>query len=368
MSKNITVIGVGRLGLGLALLIEKGGYNVCGVDIFQDYVNCLNNKQYTSNEPGYVKLLNESKNFTATTSIDEGLEFSDIIFIVVQTPNSGGDRFYDHNILSDVLININKRKVENKHIIIGCTVMPKYINEVGELLLSDCANTTLNYNPEFVAQGEIVKGFLRPDIMLVGTNSVTLSERIKELYSSFVLSDPKYCIVTPLESEIIKISINGYITTKLSYANMISDLCDTLGANKTNVLNSIGSDTRIGNKYFRPGYSFGGPCFPRDTHALKQVMDQNNINSDLLAGTSVYNEEHIKFQAQQFLNQNLDNYIFEDVCYKENSKIPIIEQSAKLKIAKILVENGKKVTIQDEIQLINEVKKEYGILFTYLVI
>ena len=103
MSKNITVIGVGRLGLGLALLIEKGGYNVCGVDIFPDYVKCLNEKTYKTQEPEYEKLLMESKNFHATTDLQEGLNFSDIIFIVVQTPNGGGDRFYDHTILSNLL-------------------------------------------------------------------------------------------------------------------------------------------------------------------------------------------------------------------------------------------------------------------------
>ena len=368
MDKNITVIGVGRLGLGLALLFEKGGYNVCGVDIFPDYVDCLNNKQYKSNEPDYEKLLLESKNFKATKNLYEGIDFSDLIFIVVQTPNSGGTRFYDHNILSDVLININKHKVKDKHIIIGCTIMPKYIDEVGKLLICDCINTSLNYNPEFVAQGEIVKGFLYPDIILIGTQNIELGNRLKNIYSSFILSTPKYCIVSPLESEIIKIGINGYITTKLSYANMMSDLCDTLGANKNNVLQSIGGDSRIGNKYFRPGYSFGGPCFPRDTHALKQVMDNNNINSDLLFGTSKYNEEHIKFQAHQLLNKNLNVYIFEDICYKENSKIPIIEESAKLKMAKILADNGKRIIIKDEIQLIREVKKEYGTLFEYHII
>ena len=117
MSKNITVIGVGRLGLGLALLIEKGGYNVCGVDIFPDYVKCLNDKTYKTKEPEYENLLKNSKNFHATTDLQEGLNFSDIIFIVVQTPNGGGDRFYDHTILSNLLVKINNHKVKNKDVI-----------------------------------------------------------------------------------------------------------------------------------------------------------------------------------------------------------------------------------------------------------
>lgn len=366
MNKNITVIGIGKLGLGFALLIEKGGYNVCGVDIFPDYVNCLNNKHYKTKEPHYEELLAESKNFTATTNIVEGLNYSDIIFIVVQTPNAGGDKFYDHSILSNLLTKINSYKVKDKHIIIGCTVMPKYINTIGKDLLADCENTTLNYNPEFVAQGEIVNGFLNPDIILIGTESKELPEKLKDMYDSFILTKPTYCILSPLEAEIVKISLNGFITTKLSFANMISDVCDVVGADKQKVLQSIGADSRIGNKYFRPGYSFGGPCFPRDTRALKQFVDQTHINSDLLKATTKYNEEHVIFQAKQLLVENKDEYIFENVCYKENSEIPLIEESAKLKIAKFLVEQGKNVTIKDNKETICEVKKEYGNVFLYI--
>ena len=165
MDNNITVVGVGRLGLGLALLVEKAGFNVCGVDIFPDYVKCLNDKTYKSNEPEYENLVTESKNFHATTNLEEGVNFSNLIFIVVQTPNGGGLKFYDHSILSNLLQKINSMKVKNKSIIIGCTVMPGYIREVAEPLLIDCKNTSVSYNPEFVAQGEIIKGFKHPDII-----------------------------------------------------------------------------------------------------------------------------------------------------------------------------------------------------------
>ena len=369
MSKNITVIGVGRLGLGLALLIEKGGYNVCGVDIFPDYVKCLNDKTYKTKEPEYENLLRNSKNFYATTDLKEGLEYSDTIFIVVQTPNGGGERFYDHTILSNLLVKINKHKVKNKDIIVGCTVMPKYIDEIGKMLIEDCENTTLNYNPEFIAQGEIIKGFLNPDMILIGAEDESLGDKLKEIYSTFILSKPRYCVLTPLEAEIVKITVNGFITTKLSFANMISDVCDQCGADKDKVLNSVGGDSRIGNKYFRPGYSFGGPCFPRDTKALKQFVDKMDVNSDLLVATTKYNEEHVLYQTEQMLKYKTEGaYIFTDVCYKENSKIPMVEESAKLKIAANLVRLGKKVIIRDEIQLVNEVKKEYGNMFGYEII
>ncbi|NDF61039.1 MAG: UDP-glucose/GDP-mannose dehydrogenase family protein [Crocinitomicaceae bacterium] len=366
-TQNVTVIGVGKLGLGFALLLEEAGYDVLGVDIFPNYVNHLNAKKYNTLEPEYTELLEKSTKFRATVNLKEGLDHADLIFIIVQTPNGGGDKFYDHTILSNVLCEINKNKVENKDIIIGCTVMPTYIDTIGKLLISNCMGCTLSYNPEFVAQGDIIRGFRNPDIILVGTESESVKTQLTELYRKCCVNVPKYCFMTPLESEIVKIGLNSFITTKISFANMLSDLCDTLNANKNIVLNAIGSDSRVGNKYFRPGFSFGGPCFPRDTKACKLLLDTNGIRSDLLTATTKYNEDHIVFQTQQYLNENREVYIFENVCYKENSRIPLIEESAKLKIAKELQRVGKRVIIKDYAETIQEVKKEYGVIFEYII-
>ena len=385
--KNITVIGIGKLGLGFALLLEHAGYNVLGVDIFQDYVNRINEKTMEFSEPNYNCLLQKSENLKATTNIDEGLNHSNLIFIIVQTPNGGGSRFYDHSILSNLLEKINNKKPSNKHFIIGCTVMPNYIQDIGKELIKNCKECTLSYNPEFVAQGDIVNGFLNPDMILVGTESDEVKNILKEMYDAMTNNQPTYCFMKPTEAEIVKISLNGFITTKISFANMVSDLCDVLpNVDKSTVLQAIGSDSRIGTKYFRPGTSFGGPCFPRDTRALKQLMDQNGIQSKILEATTEYNNQHVIFQMEQLLSSDTiisdnmakiltcnketingdETYIFTNVCYKDNSKIPIIEESAKLKIAEKLVKmHNKKVHIKDVEPIINEVKKEYGSLFLY---
>jgi len=325
----------------------------------------LNDKSVIFVEPSYNELLNSSTRFKATTSLEEGINFSDIIFIVVQTPNSGGLRFYDHTILSNLLCKINKLKPKNKEIIIGCTVMPKYIDEIGIGLINDCENCFLSYNPEFVAQGEVVNGFQNSDIILVGTKSPSLEKVLREIYSGFMKNTPKFCVMSPLDAEIVKICLNGYITTKISYANTVADLCKTLNADMHTVLNAIGSDSRIGTKYFKPGYSFGGPCFPRDTRAVKMLLDQNNINSELLNATSNCNEWHITFHVDELIRENKDEYVIEGVCYKENSRIPLIEESAKLKIAHELIKRGKRVVIRDYSETIFEVKKEFGNLFQY---
>lgn len=364
MDKNITIIGVGKLGLGFCLLLENSGYHVLGLDIFPDYVHALNTKTYISSEPFYNELLQGSTHFKATTNFQEAIDFSDLIFILVQTPNSGGERFYDHSILSRVLEKINHYRPKNKNIIIGCTIMPTYIDQVGNDLIKDCQDSFLSYNPEFVAQGEIIHGFKNPDIILVGTLNDKLKPKITHMYRKVCENEPAFCFMKPLEAEITKISLNGFLTTKISFANMIYDLCDTLGANQDVVLNAIGTDSRIGKKYFRSGYSFGGPCFPRDTKALKQIMDQNSIFSDILKGTTEFNEWHCEYQTEKLLSLHQDEYIFENVSYK-NCQIPIIEESAKLKIAKNLVKKGKRVIIKDNDKIISEVKKEFGNIFTY---
>lgn len=385
--ENITVIGIGKLGLGFALILERIGYNVLGVDVFPQYVDQLNAKTTTFAEPQYNELLQSAQNFRATTNLQEGLAHSDLIFILVQTPNGGGQKFYDHGILSNLLEKINRLQPNNKHFIIGCTIMPHYIDQIATPLLQDSANCSISYNPEFVAQGDIINGFENPDIILVGTDKPDiLTPILTQIYNRMTKTQPIFSFMTPLEAEIVKISLNGFITTKISFANMISDLCDNVGADKFRVLRAIGGDSRIGRKYFNPGLSYGGPCFPRDTRALKQLLDQHHVQSNILHSTTQYNEEHIQRHADQLVSTNIplkmktkdivgcewvketDEFVFTNVCYKPGSSIPIIEESAKLKIAEVIVKKYKKrVTIQDSKEILSEVIKEYGSLFDYKV-
>ena len=371
MNNNVTVIGIGKLGLCLAVLIEKIGYNVLGIDIFPGYVQKLNSKTFKTNEPELENLLYQSKNFKASTDLKKGLDHSNVIFIVVQTPNSGGHKFYDHSILSNLLTKINQIKPKNKHIIIGCTIMPKYIDEIGKLLIQNCENTTLSYNPEFIAQGEIIKGLQNPDIVLIGEQNSDIGTKIVEILSHIYQdsSNPKICRMKPIEAEITKLAINGYITTKISYANMIFDVCSMSNASHTTVLEAIGSDSRIGNKYFKGGYSYGGPCFPRDTKALSQYINSEGINSVLIDATHQFNEYHSDLQFRQMKRKYSDFQItFTDVTYKNNCKVPIIEESPKLKIAEKMALSGKRVIIKDRPSIIQKVKMEYGNLFEYQIL
>ena len=369
MTKNISVIGIGRLGICVALCLEKAGYNVLGVDAISSYVNQINEKTLISPEPRVSDMLNESKNFLATTNLVDCLEFSDTILIYVATPSSGGDKHYDHTTLGKVLMSINERKVKNKHIVIGCTVIPGYIREVGNFLIKDCVNTSLSYNPEFIAQGDIVNGIFSADFILIGEGSKEAGDRLEEMYEKISYCYNRVPVIHRMSTssaEITKLSVNCFVTTKIAFANMIGDLSDiTPGADKFDILKAVGSDSRVGNKYLMPGFSFAGPCFPRDNRALGGYIQKMGIEPLIPIATDRLNKLHTEFQIQQIIDRKFTNVVIIGAGYKDKCSVPIIEESAKLKIGEELAKKGVKVIIKDIKSLIDCVKLEYGNLFEY---
>jgi len=363
---NISIIGVGRLGICAALVWENKGYNVLGVDLFPSYIDAINNKVLESKEPRVMELLKASHNFRATSNIDEALNYSDMIFILVATPTGVSEKSYDHSHLSRVLSMINDRKVSNKHVIVGCTVLPGYLANVGRFLLRDCTNTSLTYNPEFIAQGDIINGFFNPDVVLIGEGCKEVGDRLETMYKKTCLNKPRICRMSPDSAEITKLAVNCFITTKIAFCNMIGDIADhTPNANKFDILAAVGGDSRVGNKCLKPGYGFGGPCFPRDNRALGYYAKSVGIMPLLPEATDNANKLHAKNMVQDFLKMNQDTYVFENVAYKEDCEVPIVEESQKLEVAKELVKAGKKVILRDRRLILREVILEFGHLFTY---
>jgi len=363
---NITILGVGRLGRCMALSCERAGYNVIGVDVLPDYVNSLNDKSFVSEEPLVTEYIKLSKNFLATTDLDRGLNFSDYIFCLVPTPTGIGAKSYDHSYLSNVLSQINDRKVRNKHIIVGCTVLPGYIANIGRFLVRDCQNTTLSYNPEFIAQGAVMKGLVNPDMVLIGEETKDDGDWLTELYKNICENHPKICRMSAESAEICKLSINCFITTKISFANMIGDIAiNTPNANAKDILCAVGFDSRIGSKCLDPGFGFGGPCFPRDNRALGNYASSVGVDPIIPRATDEFNQFHAKFMVERLLKENKELYIFEDVCYKPECPVPIIEESQKLEVARLIRMAGKKVLIRDRCKVIKNVMLEFGSFFEY---
>ena len=364
---NLALIGVGRLGLCTALVFEKSGYSVLGVDINEAYVQQINERTFVSYEPGVTDMLRECKNFRMTPSLEEAVAFSDMLFVCVDTPSTGDDRHYDTFKLDRVLASINALKPSDKHIMIMCTVMPGYVRNVGRALIKDCTNTTLNYNPEFIAQGAILHGFFNPDVVLIGAETDEAAKRIREIYENSVQNKPYYAVMSAESAEVMKISLNCFVTTKIAYANMIGDLADlTPGANKEEILRAIGHDQRVGLKCLMPGWSYGGPCFPRDNRALAGYADKIGYEAKLSKATNDMNEQHVAFMTEQYLKQGKDEYVFQYISYKQPCTVPITEESAKMKVAVALAKAGKRVILRDYPQILEDAKKVWGHLASFV--
>ncbi|KAK3270394.1 hypothetical protein CYMTET_21204 [Cymbomonas tetramitiformis] len=368
---DCAVIGIGKLGLCWALTLEKSGLSVVGVDIQQSYVDIINQRTYSSTEPGLEESLKASEKLYATTDLADSLSKTSLVFILVATPTSGsGTTFYDHSYLSDLLVKLNALKLKGKDIVICSTVMPGYIRNIASMLLADCEDTTLSYNPAFVAQGDVMEGYGNGGwfgMVVLGAANDRVAEILEEIYRRISTnSDLAVCRMTPESGEVCKLASNCFRTTKISFANMIGDIADrTPGADKHEIASALSKDRSIGPICIRPGYGYGGPCYVRDNKALSIHARSIGIEAMLANATDSYNDAHHVHMAQELADKNLERYVFEDVTYKPNMKVPMIDNSPKLDVALKLAKLGKQVRIRDRYEVVLEVMKEYGNVFEY---
>jgi nucleotide sugar dehydrogenase len=338
---NCSVIGIGKLGLCFALTIEKTGCNVIGVDINQDYINCLNDKTFSSHEPGLTEALKKSTRFRATTDMNDALNNSDYIFILVQTPET--ETSYDHTILENIIANISKTSTP-KHIIVNSTVMP------GFYATQNVSPHTLSYNPAFVAQGTVMNDYEsggKFGVIVIGSEVDTVKEMLFNLYTS-INPNTKINIMSPPSAEIFKIADNTFRVIKIVYANLIGDLCKkTPGANVEDVADALKNDSSIGNICMSPGYGYGGPCYPRDLKALTTYAISKGFSTGLLGGAYLTNEDHHTILLKELLEQNLDEYIFNSFTYRPDMKVEMFDNSPSLRLAVDLHELGKKINVID---------------------
>lgn len=363
--KDISVIGIGKLGLCFSLTLEKNGFNVLGVDLNEEYVKTINQKKLETSEPGVAELLKKSKNFVATTELADAVKHSDVLFVIVATPSLPSGR-YDHAQVDSViqkLIEIGRQETR-KHFIVCCTVMPGYCDSIKNKLNN--LNYSVSYNPEFIAQGTILRDQANPDMVLIGEADKEAGDLIQKIYEKHTENKPKFARMTPLEAEITKISLNCFLTTKIAYANMIGDIVKKSGGDPNVVLQAIGSDSRIGNKYLKYGYGFGGPCFPRDNKSLGIYAEDLGMPAKISNATDLSNKLHLEEQVKFFENENSDKsktIVFDTVTYKPESDLLI--ESQQLAFAVLLAKKGYKVLIKERKSVIEQLKKQYQELFLY---
>ena len=347
---KIGIIGAGRLGITFALLCEKAGYEVIVSDKRDDYVYNLNHGICDTNEPLIQKMLFEVNNFSATTSNVEIIENSDIIFTFVSTPSTT-DGSYDTSAVFEVVndfFEASKLEISifNKKFIVGCTTNPGDVEQIQNKL--SMFSIQVAYNPEFIAQGEIVKGLEESDIVLIGTEYQELSNELIQIYNRIQTTPVHAHVMSPKAAEITKIGINCFLTTKISYANMMGDILtkSNLGNEINSVLSAIGGDTRVGKKYMRYGFGFGGPCLPRDNRALGHYANELGMKLNLPLTVDDFNKEHAEFVKNFFIKQNPDKtipFVMNYITYKRGTDI--LEESQQFKLCLDLLEEGYYVNV-----------------------
>lgn len=362
--KKLSIIGIGRLGLCFGLTLEKCGYDVVGVDINAEYVDKLNSKDFTSDEEGVTEHLQAATNFRATTNLTEAVVHSDVLFVIVATPSLPNGR-YDHSQVESLITTLEglPRHGQPKHFVVCCTTMPGYCDSIRSRL--EALNYTVSYNPEFIAQGTILKNQATPDMVLIGEGSDQAGDILQEIYETHTENSPRIARMTPTEAEITKIALNCFLTTKIAYANMVGDIVLRAGGTPSTVLEAIGADTKIGPKYLRYGYGYGGPCFPRDNRALALYAGDLGVEALVSLASDQSNEKHLEYQLD-FYEQNHDKETpvsFESVTYKPESTM--IEESQQLAFAVGLASRGFKVVIKERPVVVEQVRALHGDVFQY---
>ena len=355
---KIGVIGAGRLGICFALLAESVGHDVYVSDVRSHYVDQVNAKEIYSNEPEVEDLLLRSKKLRATTNNQDVIKHSDIIFTFVPTP-SLDDGSYDCSLVDSVVCDLLRApNLEGKKFIVGCTTNPGYVDQVDKRL--EGKGISVFYSPEFVAQGSIVRDMRKADMILCGGRDDEGFEKIKLFYTSFMDSDVNFYPMSNTAAEITKISINCFLTYKISYANMIGQILYKAGCGDEipNILSSIGADSRIGSKYLNYGLGFGGPCLPRDNRALGHYADRVGLKYSLPQVTDDFNEAHADFIKNYCVDRNTEGlpFFIDSIGYKIGCDLVV--ESPRLRLVEDLLKDGHKVYVQEIDDVINQYAEE----------
>ena len=344
---KIGVIGAGRLGICFALLCEQAGYDVLVSDVREDYVKNLRNKFISTNEPEVSKLLSTSPRLSATSSNNKVIRECDIIYTLVATP-SKRDGSYDVSAVWDVVQDIKKvKKVQGKAFVVGCTTNPGDCEQFQNEL--DKFGVDVFYNPEFIAQGSIIKDLRRADMVLIGGKRNETYDQLCEIYNRIQETPPKISIMSTNAAELVKLAVNCFLTTKISYANMVGQVMALSGMEEEipTVLGAIGDDSRVGRKYLNFGFGFGGPCFPRDNRAFASYAKKLGLDYNLGDTTDNFNNDHATFLKDYFVYRNPQNFpfYFDYVSYKKGTDI--LTESQQYRLCIDLLDDGYTVYIND---------------------
>ncbi|WP_199610690.1 UDP-glucose dehydrogenase family protein [Flocculibacter collagenilyticus] len=295
---KVSIYGIGYVGLVQAAVLAQAGHEVCCVDIDAEKIENLKKGIIPIYEPGLTPLV--ENNLAAgrlifTTSAEEGVNFGDLQFIAVGTPpdeDGSADLKYVLKVAETIATHMTSPKV----VIDKSTVPVGTADKVSAKMRSVLEERGLDIdfsvvsNPEFLKEGAAVSDCQRPDRIIIGTDSESAEELMRELYAPFNRNHEKIIVMDIRSAELTKYAANCMLATKISFMNEMANIAERVGADIEHVRHGIGSDPRIGYQFIYPGCGYGGSCFPKDVQALVRTADQIGYSSDILKAVEGVNE------------------------------------------------------------------------------
>jgi UDPglucose 6-dehydrogenase len=355
MKLTACVVGLGKLGAPMAACLAAGGVTTIGVDHDPAKVEQIQKGLPPVHEPGLAEKLQVTQGrLSGTLDLEAAVKASQITFIVVSTPSEAGGGF-SLRYVDPVCRAIGKalaQKSEYQVVCLTSTVMPGTTGGPVREVLETASGKKMGvdfglcYSPEFIALGSVIRDFLNPDMLLIGESDKRAGDYLAAVYSQVCENRPAVARMSFVNAEITKLAVNTYVTTKISYANMLARICEQLpGANVDVITTALGNDTRIGPKYLKGAVSYGGPCFPRDNLALAQLARQVGVPPHLAQAVDQFNRTQIQWLADQV--QQRCNRIAGILGLTYKAGTDVVEEAAGFLLAQELGRRGVKVVAYD---------------------
>ncbi len=359
---RVSVIGLGKLGCPLAALLAAKGHTVIGADLSPELVAMVNAGKAPFEEPMLQEYLTlAGSRLSATVSVEEAALATDASMIIVPTPSLPDGTFSNSFLLGAIeAIGRGLRRKDGYHLVVVIsTVMPGSCD--GEVRTAIEAHSGrvlgeslgLCYGPEFVALGNVFRNMLAPDMVLIGQSDETAGDRLAAIYQSVVENTPAVCRMNLVNAELTKLSVDTYVTTKISFANMLSEMCEHLPeADVATVTEAMGMVQGIGDKCLKGAIGYGGPCFPRDNKALGALAQRLGTQSLISDATDAINSRQIwrlVAAVEAAISEGGRTVAVLGLAYKPGTSV--IEESQSVALVRLLIKAGHRVVIYDPVAM-----------------
>jgi UDPglucose 6-dehydrogenase len=304
---HVAMIGTGYVGLVSGVCFSEFGLDVVCVDKNADKIDRLNRGELPLYEPGLDSLMAgnvRGGRLSFTTDLDQAVDGADAVFIAVGTPSRRGDGHADVSFVYEAAGEI-AAAIGGYTVIVNKSTVPVGTGDEVERIIREArpdAEFDVVSNPEFLREGSAINDFMRPDRVVIGSNSERANAVMRQLYRPLFLIETPILFTSRPASELIKYAANSFLATKITFINEIADLCEKVGADVHDVARGIGLDGRIGRKFLHAGPGYGGSCFPKDTVALVRMAQELGGRMRIVEAVTEINTARKKQMAQKIVD------------------------------------------------------------------